>query len=985
MRKLFFLFFISTAIIAQTFGSYPAVTNIAPTDLYVVRQGTPPSTATRKVTWAQWRLALDTAYVRKGIKQSLSNKFSFHDSVSFRGNIFGYGGIDFSNASNLIVPTTLGNGEGSIAYVGDKIAYRNIGGDSDTLHSVFKRNKFYYGSDYLSTSRLSLDGAVKITGRDTAKADYIYSKDGHLWWRKNDSTAVSLDSVIIGAQGDTVRFATNLMGGANKKIPYQFAPDSTVFIDAPTDTNYVLTGAMKWKATSSAIDTTKISYLAKTETYTGAKTFNANITVGKSSLTNGQIDFLNASNLNTLSLYTPAVTSDRDIYFPDAGGTIPLGTGTANELTYWSGTNTIGTLATATYPSLTELSYVKGLTSAVQTQINGKQPQLNGTGFVKASGTTISYDNSTYLTANQTITLGGILSGSGTTSITASAASGYYMPTTTDQSNWNTAYSNTHTHANKAKLDSITVAASRINAIPSSYQTIINGTGFVKASGTTLSYDNSTYLTANQTITLSGDASGSGTTAITVAVSDDSHNHTASTISGLSTADFTSANVSQWTNDSGYLTSSTGVAIAGTQTITGAKTFNANITVGENAPTGLDGQIDFINGTNLNTLSLITPVITADRDIYFPNNSGTLALTSDIPSLTGYATLAGNNTWTGTNTYNVGILFGGVGYLSLPTKPQTTATYIWYRDSRVRYFNGTSALALVDSSDLLLYGKLASANTWMANNQYNAGLLFGATGYLSLPTTPQTTATYLWYRDSRVRYFNGSGARALVDSTDLAGYVSLSGTQTITGAKTFNANITVGKSSTTDGQIDFLNGTNTNTTSLIKPADNGEYDIYLPSGAGTLLLSNGSGASLTSLNATNISSGTLADARLSSNVPLKDGNNSISGNNTLTGSLMFDGEIDINVNADTTITITGENSLLLKNNGVDIPIITLGSPTDGQLLFVTNLSTSADNIWIASTINRDDITATPYLVLQKGESALIRYRSSQSRWYATGF
>ena len=34
---------------------------------------------------------------------------------------------------------------------------------------------------------------------------------------------------------------------------------------------------------------------------------------------------------------------------------------------------TLGSLATATYPSLTELSYVKGVTSAIQTQIDGKQ------------------------------------------------------------------------------------------------------------------------------------------------------------------------------------------------------------------------------------------------------------------------------------------------------------------------------------------------------------------------------------------------------------------------------------------------------------------------------------------------------------------------------------------------------------------------------------------------------------------------------------
>lgn len=40
--------------------------------------------------------------------------------------------------------------------------------------------------------------------------------------------------------------------------------------------------------------------------------------------------------------------------------------------------------------------------------------------------------------------------------------------------------------------------------------------------------DLQTYLTGNQTITLSGDASGSGTTSIAVTVADDSHNHSSS-------------------------------------------------------------------------------------------------------------------------------------------------------------------------------------------------------------------------------------------------------------------------------------------------------------------------------------------------------------------------------------------------------------------------------------------------------------------------
>jgi len=48
-----------------------------------------------------------------------------------------------------------------------------------------------------------------------------------------------------------------------------------------------------------------------------------------------------------------------------------VGIGTANTITFWPTTTTIGSLPTATYPSLTELSYVKGATSSLQTQIDG--------------------------------------------------------------------------------------------------------------------------------------------------------------------------------------------------------------------------------------------------------------------------------------------------------------------------------------------------------------------------------------------------------------------------------------------------------------------------------------------------------------------------------------------------------------------------------------------------------------------------------------
>lgn len=57
------------------------------------------------------------------------------------------------------------------------------------------------------------------------------------------------------------------------------------------------------------------------------------------------------------------------------------GVGTANEIAYFTSGQVIASLAVATYPSLTELALVKGVTgSAIQTQINGKMTNPMTTG-----------------------------------------------------------------------------------------------------------------------------------------------------------------------------------------------------------------------------------------------------------------------------------------------------------------------------------------------------------------------------------------------------------------------------------------------------------------------------------------------------------------------------------------------------------------------------------------------------------------------------
>lgn len=90
-------------------------------------------------------------------------------------------------------------------------------------------------------------------------------------------------------------------------------------------------------------------------------------------------------------------------------------------LSTWAGSaniTTLGTISTGVWHG-TAIGDTYISSAAIW---NAKQAALSGTGFVKISGTTISYDNSTYITGNQTVTLSGDVTGSGATSITASIA-----------------------------------------------------------------------------------------------------------------------------------------------------------------------------------------------------------------------------------------------------------------------------------------------------------------------------------------------------------------------------------------------------------------------------------------------------------------------------------------------------------------------------------------------------------------------------------
>ena len=97
------------------------------------------------------------------------------------------------------------------------------------------------------------------------------------------------------------------------------------------------------------------------------------------------LNFIEGSNV-TLTIADNTSTKEVDITIASTGGGGGL-SGTINEVAYFNTSTSIASLPVASYPTLTELSYVKGLTSAAQTQLTNKQDTLvSGTNIKSVTG-----------------------------------------------------------------------------------------------------------------------------------------------------------------------------------------------------------------------------------------------------------------------------------------------------------------------------------------------------------------------------------------------------------------------------------------------------------------------------------------------------------------------------------------------------------------------------------------------------------------------
>jgi len=420
---------------------------------------------------------------------------------------------------------------------------------------------------------------------------------------------------------------------------------------------------------------------------------------------------------------------------------------------------------------------------------------INGTAYDLSTNRTWNVGTVTSVGTSGPLT-GGTITGSGTIGITQSSAASDGYLSNTDWATFN----------NK--------------------QTALNGTGFVKISGTTISYDNSTYYLASNPSAFIALTALSATAPLsydnTTGVFSISQ-ATTSTNGYLSSTDWNTFNNKQAAGS--YITALTGEATASgpgsasvtlsTSAVTGKILTGLNLTGGgtiadtdsilqafgkvQNQISGLAGGVTYQGVWNASTN---TPTLTSSVGTkgyyYIVDVAGSTNLNGITDWKVGDWAIFNGSTWDKVdNTDAVSSVNGFTGAVSLTTSNIAEGTNLYYLDSRARlalsftagsgaYDNTTGVITIPTNTSQLTNGaNFITLSSLSASSplSYNSG-----TGALSIQVANGSQNGYLSSTDWTT--FNSKQAAG--------NYVTTDTVQTITALKTFTSKVTLNTGGTDD-------------------------------------------------------------------------------------------------------------------------------------------------------------------------------------------
>ena len=245
-------------------------------------------------------------------------------------------------------------------------------------------------------------------------------------------------------------------------------------------------------------------------------------------------------------------------------------------------------------------------------------------------------------------------------------------------------------------------------------------------------------------------------------------------------------------------------------------------------------KYDKISRRNANTAS--------NYSYTFPNKTGTIALTSDIPNTSSFPTLAGSNNWTGQNVFDNGITMGTTEYT--PEGP-----HVYYGDYRADYGERWISTQYQDKSGVLNLpqgksGTLAliedipsgTSQDFSLYSDYEIVdkgfmLTYADGSKFELPIKAGTNVTFSKYPNTNQVVINATGGNG-------GGDVYTSANNTFTGNNYFNGQVICAVNKGLDiksgaGTYRFIGLDNDCGITIIKP-DLKVYRLVIPDKNGTL-------------------------------------------------------------------------------------------------------------------------------------------------------